>query len=110
MRPQIPTARIAGPALERVAAEAKRGLRIAGVIGAHLARAALIVVGFGLAGWFATQNSPSTRKPDVARFQRIVDDTLRNLQWHYDAHRTHLWDLMSRVEDIPHGDRGSAAR
>ncbi|HEV7556309.1 MAG TPA: hypothetical protein VGO00_12665 [Kofleriaceae bacterium] len=108
MREQIPTARIAGPALERAAAEAKRGLRIATVIGAHLARAALIVLGFGFAGWFATKNSPSTHRPDE-RVQHIID-TARNLQWHYDAHRAHLWDLMSRVEDIPHGDRGSAAR
>ena len=110
MRPQIPTARITGPALERAAAEAKRGLRIAGAIGAHLARAALIVVGFGFAGWFATNNSPSTHKSDVDRIQRVVDESIRSLQWRYDAHRTHLWDLMSRVEDIPHGDRGSAAR
>jgi len=110
MRPQIPTARIAGPALERAAAEAKRGLRIAGVVGAHLVRAMLIVLGFGLAGWFATANSPSTHKLDVERIQHIVDATVRDLQWRYDLHRTHLWDLMSRVEDIPHGDSGSAAR
>ena len=110
MRPQIPTARIAGPALERAAAEAKRGLRIAVNVGAHLVRATLIVLGFGLAGWFATANSPSTHKSDPERLQRLVDETMRDLQWHYDAHRTHLWDLMSRVEDIPHGASGSATR
>jgi hypothetical protein len=112
MREQIPTARIAAPALERAAAEAKRSLRIAGIVGTHLARAALIVIGFGFAGWFATRTSASPHKAsfDIQRFQRVVDDTVRNLQWHYDAHRSHLWEMMSLVEDIPHGDRSPTSR
>jgi len=77
-------------------------MAIASVLGAHLTRAGLIVLGFGSMLWFAAESSRTARaRLEVDRAQRVLQlDAKRMAPMAYDIHRIHLHELLKHVEDV----------
>lgn len=77
------------------------------MVGIHLARVAIVVLGFGVMVWFAAESSQTTRtRLELDRAQHLRQPDAKQIKpFGYDIHRIHLHELMRLAEDIPRSAR-----